>query len=143
MPPLNWPGSRWRRSGRERPPDASRRLALGIERLGLASLRHPRAVGVVALVLVALAALGIGRLRVDDSLSQLFRSNTPQFQQYEAESRRFPSSEFDVLVVIEGKSLLQRASIEALRNLATDLQLLDGVRGTVGCCQSSKTSILL
>ena len=40
------------------------------------------------------------------SLSQLFRSNTPEFKQYEEVTRRFPSSEFDVLAVVEGKNLL-------------------------------------
>jgi uncharacterized protein len=120
--------ARWRRRRRRAvcPP-----LALGIERIGLISLRFPLVVGLLTAALATVAAFGIARLQVDDSLSQLFRSNTPGFRQYEEESRRFPSSEFDVLVVIEGKSLLQRASIEALRNLATDLQLLDGVRGII------------
>jgi hypothetical protein len=36
----------------------------------------------------------------------LFRSDTPEFKQYEAVTRRFPSSEFDVLVVVEGKMSL-------------------------------------
>ena len=52
------------------------------------------------------AAFGVTRIKVDDSLSQLFRSNTPEFKQYEEVTRRFPSSEFDVLVVVEGKDLL-------------------------------------
>jgi uncharacterized protein len=122
--------SAWRASSRGRRSNRSR-LALGIERIGLASLSHPAIVGALAVVLLALAALGIARLQVDDSLSQLFRSDTPQFKQYEAESRRFPSSEYDVLAVVHGKGLLQRSSIEALRNLATDLQLIDGARGLV------------
>jgi uncharacterized protein len=46
-------------------------------------------------------------------------------------TRRFPSSEFDVLVVIEGKTLLARESIGKLRDLVTDLQLIDGTRGIV------------
>jgi predicted RND superfamily exporter protein len=66
------------------------------------------------------------RLKVDDSLSQLFRSNSAEFRQYEELSRRFPSSEYDVLVVVEGKKLLERASLEKLRDLVTDLQLVDG-----------------
>ncbi|MGB6175032.1 MAG: MMPL family transporter [Methylocella sp.] len=61
----------------------------------------------------------------------MFRSDTPAFKQYEEVTRRFPSSEFDVLVVIEGKTLMQRTSIEALSNLATDLQLIDGARGII------------
>jgi predicted RND superfamily exporter protein len=46
-------------------------------------------------------------------------------------TRRFPSNEFDVLIVVEGKSLLERASIEKLRDLVTDLQLIEGTRGII------------
>jgi uncharacterized protein len=106
-------------------------LALGIERLGLLSLRFPTTVAFVAGVLAVTAGCGIPRIRIDDSLSQLFRSDTPQFKQYELESHRFPSSEFDVLVVVEGKSLLERASLGRLRNLVTDLQLIEGTRGVI------------
>jgi len=106
-------------------------LALGIERLGLLSLRFPTTVAFVAAVLAVTAGFGIPRIRIDDSLSQLFRSDTPQFRQYELESHRFPSSEFDVLVVVEGKSLLERASLGRLRNLVTDLQLIEGARGVI------------
>ena len=73
----------------------------------------------------------MSRIQVDDSLSQLFRSDTPEFRQYEEVSRRFPSSEFDVLVVVEGKDLLQRESLEKVRDLVTDLQLVDGTRGII------------
>ncbi len=106
-------------------------LALGIERLGLISLRFPWLVALVMLALAIAAGFGVARLKVDDSLSQLFRSNTPEFKQYEEVTRRFPSSEYDVLVVIEGKSLLERESLDKLRDLATDLQLIDGVRGII------------
>ncbi len=106
-------------------------LAFGIERIGLVSLRFPVLVGIAATALVIAGAIGIGRLKVDDSLSQLFRSDTPEFRQYQQETRRFPSSEFDVLVVAEGKTLLQRNSIQALSNLATDLQLINGARGAI------------
>ena len=51
---------------------------------------------------------GIERIKVDDSLSQLFRSDTKEFRQYEEVTKRFPSTEFDVLVVVEGKTLLAR-----------------------------------
>ena len=69
-------------------------------------------------------------MKVDDSLSQLFRSDTPAFREYEDVTRRFPSTEFDVLVVVEGP-VLQREALEKLRDVATDLQLIDGARGIV------------
>lgn len=124
-------------AGQARPPsegDGKRQLpalALGIERIGFISLRFPLAVACVAVLLAIAAALGVTRLKVDDSLSRLFRSDTPEFKQYEEVTREFPSSEFDVLVVVEGKTLLARDSIEKLGDLATDLQLIDGTRGLI------------
>jgi uncharacterized protein len=109
----------------------SQSIALRLERIGLISLRFPRLVGLVAIVLLIVAGFGLARIKVDDSLSQLFRSDTPEFKIFEEVTRRFPSNEFDVLIVVEGKNLLERASIEKLRDLVTDLQLIDGTRGII------------
>ncbi|MGW5841036.1 efflux RND transporter permease subunit [Methylorubrum extorquens] len=107
------------------------RLALGIERLGLIALRFPVAATLILLALCVAATFGALRLKVDDSLSQLFRADTPEFRQYESLTRRFPSSEFDVLLVVEGPDLLKRASLEKLRDLVTDVQLVDGTKGII------------
>lgn len=107
------------------------RLALGLERIGLFALRIPITVSVILVILCIGAFFGVERIKVDDSLSQLFRSDTPEFKQYEEVTHRFPSSEYDVLVVIEGKSLLERSSLEKLRDAATDLQLIDGTQGLI------------
>jgi predicted RND superfamily exporter protein len=113
------------------PPAKTRSLALGIERIGLISLRFPAAAFVVVVVLAVLGGFGVTRLKVDDSLSQLFRSNTPEYRQFEETVRRFPSAEYDVLVVVEAKDLLGRENIEKLRDAVTDLQLIDGTRGLI------------
>ena len=60
-----------------------------------------------------------------------FRTDTPEFRQYEEIDRRFPSSEYDVLVVVEGTALLSREKLEAFRNAVVELQLTDGVGGLV------------
>jgi predicted RND superfamily exporter protein len=106
-------------------------LALGLERIGLFPLKLPVVAAIVAIVLSIAAGFGVARIKVDDSLSQLFRSDTAEFRQYESLTRRFPSSEFDVLVVIEGKELLARKSLEQIREFVTDVQLVDGVKGLV------------
>jgi predicted RND superfamily exporter protein len=108
-----------------------RNLALGIERIGFFALSHRTLCAVVFLILSAIAAVGFVRVKVDDSLSQLFRSDTDEFRTYEEVTRRFPSNEFDVLIVIEGDRLLERASLEKLRELAIDIQLVDGTRGLI------------
>ena len=106
-------------------------LALGTERFGLLTLRHPLIGAAVFVALAIAAAFGVLRIKADDLLSQLFRSNTPEFQQYEEVTRRFPSSEYDVLVVVEGATLLERDHLAKLRDVVTDLQLVDGTRGII------------
>ena len=106
-------------------------LGLGLEKIGLAALRWPLVMLALLAVVTGLALLGISRVKVDDSLTELFRTSTPEFQQYESLSTRFPSSEYDVLVVVEGKDLLARDKLERLRTLATDLQLVNSVNGVV------------
>jgi predicted RND superfamily exporter protein len=108
-----------------------RSFAFGLERLGLVGLRAPRVTVLLVLALSALAAWGLTLLRVDDSLSELFRTDTEEFRRYEEIDRRFPSSEYDVLVVVEGKDLLRKPQLEAFRRAIVDLQLADGVDGLV------------
>ena len=108
-----------------------RNLALGIERIGFFALSHRTLCVIVFVILSVIAAVGFVRVKVDDSLSQLFRSDTDEFRTYEEVTRRFPSNEFDVLIVIDGDRLLERASLEKLRELAIELQLVDGTRGLI------------
>jgi predicted RND superfamily exporter protein len=106
-------------------------IALGIERFGLVALRAPVWTLILFVLLAAIAIPGAQRIQVDDSLSQLFHSDTAEFREFEKVSRAFLSSEYDVLVVIEGKTLLQRETVEKLRALTMDLQLAEGARGVI------------
>ena len=115
-------------------------IAFGIERLGFLGLRFPLLSVLIVALLAIGAAFGVERIKVDDSLSQLFRSDTPHFKQYEQVTRRFPSSEYDVLAVVEGKQLLSRNSLDHLRDLVTDLQLIDGARGIISLFSARQPS---
>lgn len=106
-------------------------IAFGLEHLGLIAVRAPIVSCIILLALIVGAVFGIQRIKIDDSLSQLFRSNTREFKQYEEVTKKFPAEEFDVLVVVEGKNLLARNNLEKLRDFVTDLQLVDGTRGLV------------
>ncbi|MDX2156207.1 MAG: MMPL family transporter [Hyphomicrobiaceae bacterium] len=112
-------------------PRRSFAFTFGLERLGLLALMAPWVSAVLIVALSVLAVIGVMRLKVDDSLSELFRTNTREFQQYEAIDRLFPSSEYDILVVIEGPDLLARDKLMAVSAAIVDLQLADGVNGLV------------
>src|SRR4030081_1812891 len=113
----------------EQRPTAS--IAFGLERLGLIAVQAPILSCIILVALIVGAIFGIQRIKIDDSLSQLFRSNSKEYRQYEAETKRFPATEFDVLVVVEGKTLLARDNLEKVRDLVTDLQLVEGTRGLI------------
>jgi uncharacterized protein len=106
-------------------------IAFGLERIGLIAVQAPILSCIILVGLIIGAVFGIERIKIDDSLSQLFRSNSREYRQYEAETKRFPATEFDVLVVVEGKTLLARDNLVKLRDLVTDLQLVDGTRGLI------------
>jgi hypothetical protein len=112
-------------------PKRTRSLSFGLERLGLTVLRYPLLAGLLVVAATVAALFGIAKLQVDDSLSELFRTDTQEFRDYEVMSERFPSSEYDVLIVVTGDKLLERDSIEALRTLITELQFIDGMTGLV------------
>src|SRR5437868_14805765 len=106
-------------------------IALGLERLGLIAVQAPVVSSIVLAALIVGAVFGIERIKIDHSLSELFRSNSKEYRQYEAETKRFAATEFDVLVVVEGKTLLARENLERMRELVTDLQLVEGTRGLI------------
>ena len=81
-------------------------LGLGLERFGYFGLQTPWRAAALVRSFLPWRCWACNRLKVDDSLSELLRTNTPEFRTYESVSERFPSSEYDVLVVVEGKSLL-------------------------------------
>jgi uncharacterized protein len=106
-------------------------LSFGVDRLGLVALKAPWLSAIFVAVITVAALAGLLRLKVDDSLAELFRTNTPEFRTYVEIDRRFPSSEYDVLVVVEGKTLLSREGLTAFAGATSELQLADGVNGLV------------
>lgn len=106
-------------------------FSFGLERLGFIGLRAPVLVSVLIAIATVLGLMGLTKLQVDDSLSELFRTNTDEFRRYETIDKRFPSSEYDVLVVVEGHDLLKQKQLSAFAGLTTELQLVDGVSGLV------------
>lgn len=106
-------------------------FSFGLDRIGLVALRAPYLALVVIIGITVLAGIGLSRIQVDDSLSELFRTDSEEFRRYEEIDRRFPSSEYDVLVVVEGNDLLKRRQLGTFASLTTELQLVDGVSGLV------------
>ena len=59
-------------------------IAFGLERIGLFAVKAPIISCVILVALLIAAFFGIERIKIDDSPSQLFRSNSKDYKQYEA-----------------------------------------------------------
>lgn len=101
--------------------------AFGLERIGLLCVRAPRISLVVLAAVTALAAYGFLQVDYDDNLRNLLRSERPVPQQYDRFLARFPSLENQVFLLVESPTLVDKPTLEALRNLHLDLQFIDGV----------------
>ncbi len=100
----------------------------GLERVGLIALARPWLSAALLVALTVIAAVGAARLTVEDSLSELFRSESADFQKYSRLDSQFPSSEYDVLIVVEGKELLTPQGLTAFRNLILEFQFISASR---------------
>src|SRR5260370_7717425 len=88
----------------EHRPGAS--IAFGLERLGLIAVKAPILSCLILVGLVIAALFGIDRIKIDDSLSQLFRSNSKEYRQYDAQTKRFPAVHFHPLAPLSHNTLL-------------------------------------
>src|ERR1700716_370010 len=106
-------------------------IAFGLERIGLIAVQAPILAFIFLVGLIIGAIFGIERIKIDDSLSQLFRSNSKEYRQYEAVTKRFPATEFAVLVVVEGKTVIARDDLVKARDFVSQLALVEGTRALI------------
>lgn len=104
-------------------------LGFGLERMGLPAVRWPWQVLALLIAFSIFCAFGIPNLKTNHTLSELFHSHSVEFENYKKMSRQFPTSEFDVLVVIESDNLMDPDTLEHVRTLHLDMQLAETVEG--------------
>jgi predicted RND superfamily exporter protein len=106
-------------------------LGFGFERLGYVAQKRPRITALAMIIITIFCAFGVARLEASGVLSDFFRAENDDFRAYQAMSERFPTSEFDVFIIIEGDKLLTRERLEDVRTLHLELQFVPAVNGVL------------
>jgi len=106
-------------------------LGFGLERFGLVTLARPRLTAIAIVLLTAFCALGVWRIEATGVLSDFFRGDNEDYRTYQQMSERFPTSEFDVFVIVEGQDLLTPERLEDVRMLHLELQFVQAVNGVL------------
>ncbi|MFD0986353.1 efflux RND transporter permease subunit [Methyloligella solikamskensis] len=114
-------------TGEERPPTWIYRTSKPILILGEIPARYPVISLIVLLLMTVVMGIGLSKLKTDDSLDQFLRSDSPDYQVFERMSERFPASDLDIYLAVEGDDLLGAKHLNQLRELNFDLLFADGV----------------
>lgn len=103
----------------------------GLEKLGLVTLKYPRATLLVVAAVLAVFVYGNTRIGFSSDVREIFRSGSADFETLEEVGRLYPGSDRDVLIVLESENLFKPETLEALRNLHLDMSLAPSVTSTL------------
>lgn len=110
----------------------------GLERLGLLTLKFPRATLLVVAVITAVMVFGGSRLGFSSDIREIFRSSSPDFVTLEEVARQYPGSDRDILIVVDGPDLFTLKRLEALRTLHLELSFVDDVGSVLSMFSARK-----
>ena len=115
----------------QQPPTRLYRFTKAFLLLGEISARWPARALVALLALSAVMAIGLAGLSTDDALDRFLRSGTPDYQAFERLRERFPSSDLDVYVAVDGRELFSLEHLQQMQDLQFALLLSDAVESVV------------
>lgn len=98
-----------------------------VHRIGQLSLLHPKTIIAVILAITALSIIGINTLKFDDGVASAFRSQNENYKLYSENKLRFTPSENDQAVVFTSPGFDAPKRLEAVREFALEIALIDGV----------------
>jgi len=113
----------------------------GLERLGLLALKFPSATLAIILLITPLLAFSASQLSFSSDIREIFRSGSSDFTVLEQVSKQYPSSDRDIILVIEGPDLFQPDNLDSLRNLHLDLGLVEGVSYVLSMFSARKAPV--
>lgn len=99
-----------------------------VHRIGQLSLSYPKAMSALILAITALALIGIDAIKFDDGVASAFRSQNETYLRYSENRDRFTPSEHDQAVVFTSPGFDNAQRLEAVREFALEISLVDGVQ---------------
>lgn len=102
-------------------------IGFGAERVGLAALSYPKLAFACLLALMALIATSLPRVTFDDEINRVFMSDSPLSMAQRAYEQEQSPPLSTVLAHITSQQRFTPSQMTALRNLALDLEFVDGV----------------
>jgi predicted RND superfamily exporter protein len=106
-------------------------IGFGLEHLGFFTLRHPRIVAVLVVLLTGICAAQLPRIQFDGDLLRVFNSSGPYYDSYVRLTQTFGTFEDDAYLLVTAPDLTDPEVLETVRFLALELELNEFAVGTM------------
>ncbi len=102
-------------------------LGFGLERIGIAALRHPYVATLLLLLSLAGSILAIPNVKFDGNIINVLNQKSKAFTNYKFQNEHFRNFAGDTWLIIKAPRLATAKGLEELRSLHLDLALEDNV----------------
>lgn len=109
----------------------NRSIGFGLENLGKVTLRFPRIVAVIVLLISVFCAFQIPKASVDGDMLRVFAHSGAEYDAYDHLSKTFGTFENDVYLLVSSPDLTNPETIETIRAMALDLTNNEYITGTM------------
>lgn len=109
----------------------NRSIGFGLENLGKLTLRFPRIVAVLVLLVSIFCAFQIPRASVDGDMLRVFAHSGAEYDAYDRLSKTFGTFENDIYLLVSSPDITNPETIETIRAMALDLTNNEYITGTM------------
>ena len=109
----------------------NRSIGFGLENLGKITLKFPKIVAVVVLLISVFCAIQIPKASVDGDMLRVFAHSGAEYDAYDHLSKTFGTFENDIYLLVSSPDLTNPENIETIRAMALDLTNNEYITGTM------------
>lgn len=108
-----------------------RSIGFGLEYLGYATLKYPRLIAFLLVLLTAVSVWQVPKANVDGDLLRVYADSGEEYDVYKRLANTFGTFENDIYVLVTSPRLTDPAVLEQIRELALELSLNEYAAGTL------------
>ncbi len=106
-------------------------LGFGLERIGVAALRHPLIFSILIVIVTAIAAAFIPSVKFNGNVTSVISQQSEDFKNYDRQKRDFRNFSRDVAVIIKSPRVNTASGLEDLRFMQLELAITDGISSAI------------
>jgi predicted RND superfamily exporter protein len=106
-------------------------LGFGLERIGVAAIRHPLVFSIVLVVITAIAASFIPSVKFNGNVTSVVPKLSENFKNFDRQKRDFRDFSRDVAIIINSPRINTASGLEDLRFLQLELAITDGISSAI------------